>query len=159
MNKYISNCKELLGKHKKTIYLCIVLIIIQTIVNLGSSLFSALYGINVALTSKDLSKIITTVIITFVLTIISVSLFHYMYQISIKALKEIAKETKKKVFNNAIELDVNYHNHHASGGILNTIDYDVDLFCNNVGWTLEMLCRHGLRIVLIFLLIILPHIY
>lgn len=153
MNKYILNCKELLGKHKKTIYLCIILIIIQTIVNLSSSMFSALYGINVALASKNLSKILISVIISFLLTIISISLFHYMYQISIKALKEIAKETKKKVFNNAIELDVNYHNHHASGGILNTIDYDVDLFCNNVGWTIEMICRHVLRIVLIFLLI------
>lgn len=152
-NSYIQKCNELLSNNKKAVILGCVFVVLQALVSIASSIFGAYYGIDVALVSKSVDKLILASVVILTLGILDTILFHLMYRRGIKVCKILGVDIREKVFNKAIYLDMDYHNHHASGAILNTIDYDVDLFSNGVTWTLPMLLRSIARIIVCFLIV------
>lgn len=129
-SSFFKKCNDLLGSSKKIVLICIGLTILNVLLSVSTTIFSSYYGIDVALMSKELDKLIFFVIVIFIVTFLDYLIFHITYRLGIIEFRKMALNIRKRVFNKAIYLDKEYHNTHPSGGILNTIDYDVDLFCN-----------------------------
>ena len=136
---FFTKCKELLGSSKKIVIICICLTLFQVILSVANTIFGAYYGIDVALMSKDMSKLMFFIFVTFIYILIDIIVFHIVYKLGIIEFRKIALNLRQRVFNKAIYLDKEYHNTHASGGILNTIDYDIDLYTNMMVSTISNL--------------------
>lgn len=150
---YFNKINQLLGNNKKTVIICLLLISISAVFSLAGSVFSAYYGINKALVSKDIKLIIFAAGIIGVLSLTSLIFFHITYRKSLKYTKKQSDDLRQKVFKKAIYLDVNYFTTHSTGGMINTIIYDVATFSEGMAGNLENIVNLGVKIILSFIIL------
>lgn len=150
---YFSKISFLLGKNKRAVVVCLVLISISAVLSLAGSVFSAYYGINKALVNKDIKLIVLAAVVVGVLTITSLIFFHITYRLSLKYTKKQSDDLREKVFRKAIYLDVNYFTTHSTGGMINTIIYDVATFAEGMAGNLENIVNLAVKILLSFIIL------
>lgn len=150
---FLKKCKFLLGSHQKMVIYCIIFGILSVIFDVGSILFSCFYGINTALISKDIKLITLTTIIIAVLGLLSMIFFHISYRLGLKLTKNISDELRKRAFEKAVYFDVNYFTTHSTGAMINTIVYDVSIFSDGMSFTLQVVVRNLVKIILSLLVI------
>ena len=122
---YFSKLSFLLGKHKRKVISCCIVISIEAIFTIAASIFTAYYGVDVALNSGSYHKLWMYVIGLGLIYVIENISFYYMFMQGNANKKNVSKDLASRIFNKAIYQDMNFYNHHPSGAVINLIDSDL----------------------------------
>lgn len=150
---FIKKCIFLIGNHKKMVILCMIYGILSVIFEVCSILFSSFYGINNALLSKNINLIILSSVIIAVLGLLSVLFFHFAFRTGLKLTKNISDDLRKRTFEKAVYLDVNFFTTHSTGAMINTIVHDVVNFSDGISFTLQTMIRKCVNVMLSLIVI------
>lgn len=146
-------CSSLLGENKSTMSRLIIFGIFTVIFEMGITVFSAFYGINKALVSGDFNLILIAAAIILVLSVLSKVFFHLQYRLSLKFNEKECNDLRKRVFRKAIYLDANYYSTNSTGGMINTIMYDVETFSDGMSSNILNVLGLFVKLVLSFAIV------